>query len=356
MRRLLHAALLLTVVIAIAYRATVTDEAPLVEKKSGFAGSFEDRWSAYVDRVSAAGLQQDCIPRRIEPSADYRGTVALFHGFGACPQQFFLFSDALAEQGYRVLLMLLPGHGRAPVDATRDNLGDMPTTGNWLEAYGQLATELNAIMRAADGERVIGGLSAGGAASLFVHLQDRGLYDRQLMLSPFFAPGGGWAAGSGVAITARTAGLRAASVKPGSVKDPCLEKRGRGRAGYCNYQLRHVGPLQALAKHNLRAIREAPLEARVQLAGVERDTVVNNNPTLEFLAAQQVTEGTTACFYEAGVPHALIATFDNTPEEMYWLDSLVNDVAAFIASGSSFPTNGTVSAAESPHMQCSIAG
>jgi hypothetical protein len=255
-----------------------------------------------------------------------------------------------------VLLVLLPGHGRKPLDSTRDDLSDMPTTGNWLDAYGRLATELNAIMRAADGERVIGGLSAGGAASLFVHLQDRDLYDRQLMLSPFFAPGGGWAAGSGVAITTRTAGLRAVSVKPGSIKDPCLEKRDRGRAGYCNYQLKHVGPLQALGSHNLQAIRAAPLEVRVQLAGVEGDPVVNNDRTLEFLAAQRVTEGTTACFYAAGVPHALIATFDNSPEEMYWLDSLVNDVAAFIASGSSFPTNGTVSAAESPYMQCSIAG
>ena len=79
--------------------------------------SFVSAWDAFVhEQISSAphGLQQDCVPRRFPstaPNSTYKGVAVLFHGFSACPQQYFQLAPRLAAEGYDVLLPLTPGHG-----------------------------------------------------------------------------------------------------------------------------------------------------------------------------------------------------------------------------------------------------
>ena len=60
-------------------------------------------WQNYVKKATAGvSLQKGCEPTRFSSPANvpYRGVVILFHGFTACPQQYFELSPHLAAEGY----------------------------------------------------------------------------------------------------------------------------------------------------------------------------------------------------------------------------------------------------------------
>ncbi len=309
------------------------------------AAVFDSRWAQYVASTRPDELQPDCRPRRVDPptGVPYRGTVALLHGFSACPQQFFELAELLAAEGYRALLPLLPGHGRQFGNADGDDASGLPVTGDWQRRYEELAEYLNGTMAYAAGKRVIGGLSVGGAASLFVSLQDRGLYDRQLVMAPYFATAAGAPVDALVAGSGRTPAVRATPVKMSGASSPCLSKRAEGRAGMCNYSIKHAAALDSLGRYNARALRAEPLAMPLQVIGVEGDQVISNPRLSEFLDWQSVTGETSACFYPEGVPHAMISPYDNPGMDMYWLDALRADLVAFVAAGRAFPTTGATS-------------
>lgn len=317
---------------------------------------FRERWARYREAVEADELQPDCRPRLIEPSqgVEYRGTVVLLHGFSACPQQFFELAEDLAAAGYRTILPLLPGHGLQFGRPDEDRVDTLPDAGNWQAAYEQLAIAINGLMEYADGERIIGGLSVGGAASLYVSSRRSELYDRQIVFAPFFAPGGGALAGQVAAVSARTPVARSVSVKPFGIKQPCLDKRAAGRAGFCNYQLKHVGALTAMGAYLQRELLSKPLPMRLQFVGVEKDPVVSNERARAVLAAQADSGLVTACFMPQGVPHAMISAVDSPGAEMYWLEPLYAGILRFVRSGDAFPSDGTVSDSEAPFQRCRI--
>jgi alpha-beta hydrolase superfamily lysophospholipase len=316
---------------------------------------FYDRWAEFQRRVLVADLQEDCIPRLIEPadSVDYRGTVVLIHGHSGCPQQYFELADLLALQGFRSVLVLMPGQGRQYDGPAKDNVRDLPTGTNWRSAFDAMALEVNGLMEYARGERVIGGLSLGASVSLYISLKDRDLYDRQLVIAPFFAVGSTPMTGGVAAVTANTPLVRQGSVKPFGVKQPCLEKRQQGRAGICNYKLKHVGALTALGKYLFETLQAEPLEMLLQYVGTENDTVVNNEKVRIVLNVQQQTGRTSACFYPDGVPHAMVSEFDSPGIDMYWLDSLLSGAVGFISGGEPFPV-GQESLPEAPYPLCAI--
>ena len=320
------------------------------------AAIFRERWAAYLASVDADRLQPDCRPRLYEPppGVAYRGTVVFFHGFSACPQQFFELAELLADAGYRTVLPLLPGHGLQFDDPGGDALDGLPEAGNWRDAYDQLALAVNGLMAYADAERVIGGLSVGGSASLFVNAQARDLYDRHIVFAPFLAPGGGALAGSAAAVTARTPAVRQASVKPFGIKQPCLDKRAEGRAGFCNYPLKHVGALTSMGGELQSILGNQPLDLPLQFVGTENDGVVNNDRSREMLKAQQATGKTSACFMPAGVPHAMISAVDSPGLELYWLDALYTGAIRFVTEGEPLPTAGQISGPEAPFELCQL--
>jgi alpha-beta hydrolase superfamily lysophospholipase len=317
---------------------------------------FYSRWVNYLDRVDPGSLQNDCRPRLVEPdrSVPYRGTVVLLHSFTACPQQFFELSELLALQGFRSMLILLPGHGRQFEEAAGDNLRGLSSDRNWEKKYAGLAAEVNGIMAYAEGDRVIGGLSAGGAASLYINSQAAELYDRHILFAPFFAPSPGSASDQTGSATSPTPIVSSAAVSLFGTKQACLEKRGQGRAGICDYQEKHLAALNALGRSNLETVRESPLTVRLQLVGVEKDTVVSNIDIGEFLRLQEKTDQTSACFFPDGVPHEMISQYEFPGVEMYWMDSLLNGSIGFITVGQRFPPIGKVSVFEAPFPVCAM--
>jgi hypothetical protein len=284
---------------------------------------FYARWVEYLQSIETEKMQADCMPRLIEPNSDvpYRGTVVLLHAFTACPQQFVEISELLALQGYRTMLMLLPGHGHDYSSAGSDNLGDLPVPRNWHRQYASLADRINGIMRFAAGERIIGGHSAGAVASLFVQLQSGDLYDRQLLFAPYFAP-----------------------IEP--MVDPqlqqefrytCLANRGNGRAGYCDFEQKHRDAMAALGSDVLNQVADTPSVISTQVVAIRKDRFVEPAGLNDFLAREAGTHTTAVCYLPEDVPHAMISQFDNRNTEMYWLDSVLNGAIRFITAGHSFP-------------------
>ena len=127
---------------------------------------FYARWVAYLEQYAEIELQDGCRPQLFEPGSgsDYRGTVVLIHRWGACPQQFEDLAELLALRGYRVMLPLLPGHGRP--QSGRLPVNALPTEGNWQGAFESFAETVNGIVTYAGNQRVIGGHSFGAIVAL----------------------------------------------------------------------------------------------------------------------------------------------------------------------------------------------
>lgn len=317
---------------------------------------FYARWVAYLDRVNPGSLQEDCRPRLVEPAATvpYRGTVVLVHGFTACPQQLFELSELLALQGFRSMLVLLPGHGRQFDEADGDNLRGLPSGRNWQRKFAALAAEINGIMAYAEGDRVIGGLSVGATASLYINMQAPELYDRHIVFAPFFAPTNASLANPPATDKSPTPPASSTDASPFGAKAACLEKRKQGRAGYCDYQDKHLAALSELGRYSLGALRATPLIVPLQLVGVENDSVASNIEIREFLQFQENTGQTSACFFSEGVPHDMISQYDFPAVEMFWLDSLLNGSIRFITVGRRLPAIGKVSLSEAPYPVCAM--
>ena len=317
---------------------------------------FAERWSDYVDWASRDGLQAGCEPRLVEPSAGvpYRGTVVLLHGFSACTQQFDDFTGLLANRGYRTVLPVLPGHGRPYPDVNKDDSRAQPDGGSWRAVYAAFAEQINGIMEYADGERVVGGLSGGGAASLWLNLEAPELYDRNIVIAPFLAIAGGGFVNGTVSFLGAIPGLNQMTAVPFGTANPCIEKRKKGRAGYCKYQIRHVAGLKGLGSGLRKTTRTSPIDVRMQVIGVERDGAVSNALVREFIEVQMPNGKTTACFLPEGIPHSMFSRQDNPDTDMYWLEAFQAGVVDFIVNGSPMPTSGEVSQPESPWEICRV--
>ena len=77
-----------------------------------------------MERDPETGLLEHAAPRTLGP-ADAETAVLMVHGFLGTPHHFEKLPEVLADAGYRVHVMLLPGHGTTPLDlekTTRDQL------------------------------------------------------------------------------------------------------------------------------------------------------------------------------------------------------------------------------------------
>ncbi len=314
----------------------------------------EQRWSDYVDWATRQPLQADCEPRLVDASPDtvYRGTVVLLHGFTACPQQYFELSQRLADRGFRSLLVLLPGHGHVNPDIDSDNPTPQPGPWNWKAVYEAFAQQINGIMQYADGDRVIAGVSGGGAASLFINLQARGLYDRNLVIAPFLAIAGGDFINAAVVGVGAIPVVNWLDATPFGTEKPCVEKRKQGKAGYCEFQVRHVAGMKSLAHWVRQKIREKPLEVQLQIVAVEHDNAVSNERIAQLFAMHEGNGRTSACAYEEGIPHSMFSRFDNPGIDMYWLDAFLDSAVGFIVDGQPFAVDGTFEAAGHVYYHC----
>lgn len=306
---------------------------------------FYSRWVGYLDQFGSDELQIGCRPVLIEPRADvqYRGTVALLHDYSACPQQFFDLTELLALRGYRSMLVLLPGHGEVQVGTARVNL--LPKGRDWRQQYDAFADTINGIMNYAAGERVIGGNSAGAAASLVVNSRAPSLYDRHIAWVPHFR--------SADATPRDGTDSQTRAEEQAAKINACLDRRSRGRAGYCGISAAASEVTNLLGQEAFQILADGSISANLQIVASEEDAVISNRDIVE-LAKTADAERFFACMYPPGVPHSMVSQFENPDVDMFWLDSLLNGTIGFIADGYPFPIQLGGGAKESSIDECAL--
>lgn len=342
---------LITLLLASTLASVATGQTPRAAESAGIPGAKADNrraatdptrvdtagalWAAYTARYAGESLQVGCLPRRYLPPPDtaVRGIVLMYHGFGACPQQYWQLGPMMAAAGYEVLVPLLPGHGRPPAPDGQDDLLWVPVGSNWQAGYGRLASEMNAIVAAAPGTRIVVGYSLGGAIALYGLLDAPALYERALLLAPLLGIRGGTAIENLASVAGTIPGVRKIVVKPDSARQACIQWQLAGRAGFCDYRLEHVTALVRLMRDNQRRLLERPVSRPVQVVVAGGDTIIDNQAIEDFVAAQMAHGSIVACHLPADVPHEILTPYENIGREMYWLDALLALSGAFIRSG-----------------------
>lgn len=261
----------------------------------------DQAWEDYIKTVELDKLQDQCRPRiiREKPSAPaYKGIAVLYHGFTACPQQFFELAEDLSAQGYTVVLPLLPGHGRKWTEVNGQKVDDLSQFPqgilslpySYQESYVNLAAQMNLLAAKVQGERVIAGLSLGGSLVSITTMLRSDLWDRQLILSPLYEIGP-TAMRTLLGTISNTQRQLSQLLR---VWDPILDKdlgwgpgcesernpafvlaygRRELRAGICQFKVTHVGGANQLGYDAWETIR--PTLITTQVIAVAQDPVIN---------------------------------------------------------------------------------
>lgn len=314
-----------------------TEAAPIIAPD---IQAFARGWQAYTGEVNQIPRHADCAPRFLtaSPEVQRQGAVIMFHGFSGCPQQFFELGERVAEQGFDVLLPVLPGHGVLSAQDDTDNLSLLPGAQHSEYGYAELARRMNGIMARSPGTRVIVGFSLGGAISLNASLRASELYDRQLLLSPMLAIWGGPFVEGLAEILGRIPGLRNIIVKPSAIREKCRGWQSSGRAGFCDYRYRHVVPLLELEDQNRDIYGRVTLTNPIQIVGAGDEHYISNDQLVSLTERQKQNGPISLCIMPDDVAHEMLSSYENVGREMYWLNDLLNDAVAFIVDAEFFPS------------------
>ncbi|RYZ91230.1 MAG: hypothetical protein EOP04_01160 [Proteobacteria bacterium] len=350
--------------------------------------------SGYVIQDDA-DTPDDCASFYVpsSPNVAPKGVAVLFHGYTACPQQYWELSQRLKENGYATLAVLLPGQGRGPAPfayagrLTGQEEVSAPIqekdlrmidgrhyadyyaefipkvqNGEW-KRYLEFVEDVNKFAKSLPGEKVVGGLSVGGELANYAYIHSPTLYKRALLIAPFYGmPGPDLIEKfSGVDLDSEalykyqkkivTLGSRllpeVAKTEISWGKDCYLQTRGKdgnpGRRGICDFQWQHLAATNSVGDYVLSLLKdrkELTEVPKVQYVAVDWDIGSNTVLARKAIAYQQTRFGTNqvlACFYPHSVPHALISRKDlsllpATP----WLDGFESQTVDFLVSGKPF--------------------
>lgn len=300
--------------------------------------SFDARWNAYVEATTEEPLQPGCHPRRYRPprNVERRGAIVAYHGFSACPQQYFQLGPLLATLGFDVLVPPLPGHGLPRASDGTEQLDDVPTSVNWAPAYGGLAAQMNDIMALSPGQRVIVGYSLGGTVAINGAFRAPDLYDRMVLIAPLIRIRMPAYLETLANSLGRVPGLRSMRVKPPDMEHDCNTWTEAGRAGFCDYRLEHVPAMIALERQNRQWNQQQPLRLPIGVILADDDRVVSNDATQELADIQRQHGTVTICMLTGGVPHEILTPYENVGREMFWLPKAL-EVATDLVSGNDNP-------------------
>ncbi len=316
---------------------TQTDVSTLHE--TGSMSRMETLWQEYVARETGGKqIQADCQPRILPAASDvpYRGTVMYLHGFTACPQQFFDLGQQLSSRGYMVMLPLMPGQGRMPLDGPQgleDSYQELPRADE-MQRYSNFIAEMNAIIAEAPGERIITGLSGGASLATFAAIEGKAVWDRVLLWAPYYQNN----------FLPEIGSIVLNAFAPDYVfdrGDDCRAKRQieGGRAGVCRVK---VTAIRAMVNFGMMAAQRAhEITIPLQFVGVEDDDVARNS--LIQKVARQVKKAS-LCFYPKGVPHALVNPRSDWPDlDPYWVPAMQDDTLEFVQKARFYPFSGSSS-------------
>jgi pimeloyl-ACP methyl ester carboxylesterase len=316
---------------------------PPVPPQARFAPDFEQDPTAWIQHLIQSDfyypLQTACKPFYLPPQGPRKGTVLLFHGYSACPQQFWELAPHLAARGFAVYVPVLPGHGRRSrqeAEKWLDEPSDLPTETSWRR-YEEYAAQIAQIMPK-EGIRAVMGLSLGGAVAASALIQAPKQFDRGILGAPlldinppsnYFLPP-----------------LSALAPEyPAKWDDSCEVERAGGRGGYCQFRLRALRGMQRLGQETLLRLNE--IKIPIQIVGVEKDGTASNSAQKE--ASEHLPQNQ-ICLFEKGANHSLLSRFDSPFEDKFWIAPLNAMSLSFIEKGSYFETAGP--AAELGLMRC----
>jgi len=330
-------------------------------------------------------LQEACKPvfAKADSQVPFKGTAIFFHGYTACSQQFYEMRDNLTARGFHVLIPTLPGQGRSPAQVAGDTpesraryyqyLPRIETGGD--QVYRDFVNAMNDIMRKAPGERMVGGLSVGGALALGAVMQGPGLYQRALLLAPFFSvpPDNFWRP-----VEPEKDGLKArwsafyanAKLKiEGDIRravithktdlipkekqelrwgDGCYKQNTNGRAGICDTTVFNIAAVvnysdsvKALANAKTNTRNSLAPQTQIQIATVEFDDGSDTRATKTIYKTinDNFHFKMDMCFYR-GVPHSFLSRFDHPGMEMAWLPHFYDRANKFFVDGEFFDRDG----------------
>ncbi len=296
-------------------------------------------WDAYVQTLASKKLQPGCDPVHLKPKGAAQGLVVIYHGFSGCPTQFINMGLELAEQGYHVLLPLLPGNGRVPkkIDQERidrlekeqgkpiaeisaaggadnvieDDYSDIPMN---VAEYYQYAENITKLAKSYPGPRIIGGLSLGGGLAVATLIKGADLkgpnelnvWTRSLLMTPFFrAPS---IQGNVVPI----AGFSAPGFGFGfgaNCESGQLLTGFRKRKGFCDFAVGNINTLQTLGGEVGKKEEMSKIKVPVQIIAVANDQTSDNTSIINAFSFTNPAD-TRLCFYPDEVSHAIFIDSD----------------------------------------------
>ena len=347
----------------------------------------EALWQVYVNNLPLSELQEECKPRRFQvpEGTQQLGTVFLYHGFTACPQQYFEWAKRLNEAGYEVFLPLNPGHGLKRVTPGQDRFESLPDQDNYWEKLSDFASQINDIAKEAPGEKIVGGLSQGGALATWSAWTGKGIYSRALIMTPLFQLSDareklflGALENLKTFLFPLPQGLLG---KENGWGPGCEDEisRPQPRNGICKFQVRHGFASQQFGWDVVQKIGQ--LNIPIQGVAVTNDPVVNNERfklamakmgyggagllNSHFAKIENATgnEKFQLCFYPRsddqnwlkqnfgvtnGVNHSLISRYDSPNEQKWWLEHFLDQATAFVTKGTHFGSNKNVKNKDEP--------
>ena len=315
----------------------------------GLQEEIRGSYQAYAtDTIAGANLQPGCEPKSFAANADvpYQGVVMMFHGFTSCPQQFEDLGRLTANEGFDVLIPLLPGQGRVPLDGPtgrKDDLRDLPTD---PKPYEDFVTAMTNIVRPAKGLRIVTGLSMGGALALGAVEEDLNspeakVWDRALLMAPFLQIPGIQRHGQNIITKLRPTFVTGWG-------NECKDRRTSEfpRAGICEFQVNQVG---AAAAYGYRAYElSGSIDTPIQIIGTENDGAADNEITFK---TADGNSGIDLCFYKSDVPHPMIWRGDRPTQDAYWVGPIEEGSLAYFKDGTPFPTDGVSSEYQMPRCR-----
>ncbi|MFZ4715642.1 MAG: serine aminopeptidase domain-containing protein [Bacteriovoracaceae bacterium] len=347
----------------LAYLLSLTYALPLLAQQSPI---FEEKVNQFLNKSLERNLQVGCKPRiyKAKSTVPFKGTVVLHHGFTACPQQFFELSEKyLTPAGYDVLLTVLPGHGGTWDNKGHDQFDLLMGRKNMETVTEKFTSEINDIMKNAAGEKIIGGLSIGSEFAYHSVLKNPKLYQRLIMISPFFRlsnekkefePGKHLFLKIMQTVLGPISKARPKLIdeltddKPPILLRPfkglknsrngwgkgCSEtERQGGRAGTCEFSLDKISAIQKYGEYLLS--QNPPKDIQIQFVGVRKDPTasVPHAYSLYQKIKEQSKAKVNFCLTPKSVNHSMLSRFDSPTENKYWIEKALENVSDFIIDG-----------------------
>jgi carboxylesterase len=138
-----------------------------------------DRADRNMPRDPETGLLEDAAPRSLGPEESPRA-ILLVHGFLGSGQNLGALPAALADEGWRVRVMLLPGHGTSPRDLRHVAAEELRAA---------VREELNALLEQHE-TVAVGGHSMGGSLATLAAAEAP--VDALVLIAPYFGVSYRW--------------------------------------------------------------------------------------------------------------------------------------------------------------------